>query len=166
MIEANLGIICACLIVLKQVVKGCFLSVLGRNGTSPKAGYDYGNGTGGTAGPATRSSKRETRKHFRLDDTVDDEDTLAPRRKPNDVYAWPDSKSHHLTSFAYRSVSEDGRPSDEKHIISTSGANRKSNQSSVDSVHGPSDWPLHQGITKKMDVHVESDHVLLVCSKR
>lgn len=85
MIEANSGIVCACLIVLKQAVKRCFLSVFGTTGTSTKVGYGYGHGTSGTAGPAIRSSRRETRKHFRLDDTMDDEDRFG--RKIDDVYA-------------------------------------------------------------------------------
>ena len=83
MIEANLGIICARLLVLKQVVKRCFLSVLG---TIPKVKYGYGSGTSGTVGPATRMSKRETQKHFRLDDAVDDEHTCG--REMNDIYTW------------------------------------------------------------------------------
>ena len=106
MIEANLGIICACLIVLKQVVKRCFLSMFGTTRMSPTVGYGYGHGTSGTAGPAIKSSKRETRKHFRLDDAVDDEDTRGC--KTNDGYAWSDRKSYHMSSLAYQSTSEDG----------------------------------------------------------
>ncbi|CAN9412273.1 unnamed protein product [Alternaria alternata] len=83
MIEANLGIICACLLVLKQVVKRCFLSVLR---TIPKIKYGYGSGTSGTVGPAIRMSKRETQKHFRLNDAVDDEHTCG--REMNDIYTW------------------------------------------------------------------------------
>ncbi|KAG9195561.1 1-acylglycerone phosphate reductase [Alternaria panax] len=106
MIEANLGIICACLIVLKQVVKHCFLSILGTTRMSTKFEYGYGHETSGTAGPAIRSPKRETRKHFRLDDVVDDEDTYG--HETNDVYTWPDRKSYKMTSLAYRGASEDG----------------------------------------------------------
>jgi hypothetical protein len=154
MIEANLGIICACLLVLKQVVKRCFLSVLG---TIPKVKYGYGSGTSGTVGPATRMSKRETQKHFRLDDAVDDEHTCG--REMNDIYTWPDIKSYKMTSLAYRSASEDGRKSDEKHIVSTKGIERGPSQSSAASADRLSNWPLHQGITKKMDVRVDSHYL-------
>ncbi|KAB2105280.1 hypothetical protein AG0111_0g6961 [Alternaria gaisen] len=161
MIEANLGIICACLLVLKQVVKHCFLSVLG---TIPKVKYGYGPGTSGTVGPAIRMSKRETQKHFRLDDAVDDEPTCG--REMNDICTWPDLKSYKMTSLAYRSASEDGRKSDEKHIVSTKGVERGPSQSSAASADGPSNWPLHQGITKKMDVRVDSDYLSSIDPER
>ncbi|RYN20768.1 hypothetical protein AA0119_g1565 [Alternaria tenuissima] len=161
MIEANLGIICACLLVLKQVVKRCFLSVLG---TIPKVKYGYGSGTSGTVGPATRMSKRETQKHFRLDDAVDDEHTCG--REMNDIYTWPDIKSYKMTSLAYRSASEDGRKSDEKHIVSTKGVERGPSQSSAASADRPANWPLHQGITKKMDVRVDSHYLSSIDSER
>lgn len=161
MIEANLGIICARLLVLKQVVKRCFLSVLG---TIPKVKYGYGSGTSGTVGPAIRMSKRETQKHFRLDDAVDDEHTCG--REMNDIYTWPDIKSYKMTSLAYRSASEDGRKSDEKHIVSTKGVERGPSQSSAASADRPSNWPLHQGITKKMDVRVDSHYLSSIDPER
>ncbi|CAN9401577.1 unnamed protein product [Alternaria alternata] len=161
MIEANLGIICACLLVLKQVVKRCFLSVLG---TIPKVKYGYGPGTSGTVGPAIRMSKRETQNHFRLDDAVDDEHTCG--REMNDIYTWPDIKSYKMTSLAYRSASEDGRKSDEKHIVSTKSVERGPSQSSAASADRPSNWPLHQGITKKMDVRVDSHYLSSIDPER
>jgi hypothetical protein len=70
---------------------------------------------------------------------MDDEDRLG--RKTDNVYAWPDGKSYQMTSLAYRSASEDGRKSDEKHIVSTSGANRNPSETSVDGVNCFSSWP-------------------------
>jgi hypothetical protein len=156
LIEANLGIICACLIVLKQVVKRYVLRVFGSTRETPKA--DYGYGDGGNAGPADRNSKRNTRKHFRLNNVVDDE--VGGERMTNDGHVWSDSKAYQMTSVVYRGELDDGRRSDEERIVSICGANRDpSHKSSVDSLDIPPRRPLHQGITKKVDVHIDSHRV-------
>jgi hypothetical protein len=78
----------------------------------------------------------------------------------NDSHVWSDSKAYPMTSVVYRGELDDGRRSDEERIISTCGGNRDpSHKSSVDSLDIPPRRPLHQGITKKVDVHIDSHRV-------
>jgi hypothetical protein len=151
LIEANLGIICACLIVLKRF----FANMFGASKTtSLTGGYGYrSNGTVGHAGGSGKrdhTSFRSRQHHFQLEDTVDDEEPLPQRR------------SYHMDPLAGRGGSSySGRESDERHIVSaTHDVKREYSQSTVESVDRVAGWSskpdAESGIVKKVDVQVES----------
>jgi hypothetical protein len=155
LIEANLGIICACLVVLKRF----FANMFGASKTSPTGGYGYGSSV---AAKHTNGSTRRkvtsfrSRRHLQLDDTVDDDDPL-PRRR-----------SYQMDHLAGRGDSaRDGRQSDEENII-LSGDHRKReySESSVDNVDAIKGWTTkydeESGITKKVDVQIQSGPSSLV----
>ena len=137
MIEANLGIICACLIVLKQLVKHFLLSMF-----SPP--YRV------SGGPASANTKREPpafekrqQQHFKLDETVDDEDVGAGGsvygHRNNGKGVGPAGTSYQMASLAY---SDGRRNSDEKHIMSPRVRERDPSQSSVENEDIVTVWPL------------------------
>jgi hypothetical protein len=148
LIEANLGIICACLIVLKRF----FATMFGASKTTnPTGGYGYGSS--GAAGHTDSSGKRDRRsqqQHFQLDDSVDDDEPLPQRR------------SYRMDPLADRGGSlYSRRGSDERHIISvTHDVKREYSQSTVESVDRVAGWSskpdAESGIMKKVDVQVES----------
>jgi hypothetical protein len=166
LVEANLGIICACLVVLKQLVKRLFSTMFSTSKTGPAASGGYGRGGSGVAGYGNGSTKRNpssfrNRDHFALDDTID-EDTrahfYANTHNNNSEDPWTNRKSYKMASLAQQSTADESRKSDEKHIVSAVGIERDYSQVSVESVYVGTNKPLGLGlgITKKVDVRISS----------
>lgn len=154
MIEANLGIICTCLPVLKQLVKRLFPSMFSLSKASPVGNYGYGYGGSGSGGPdhANGSTKQDrsthsNRQHYNLDDTVDDEDTHTDAhvhgRNTSGKGVWAGGKSYPMTPLSHQSASDNGRESDEKHIMPARGTERDPSQSSAERVDMITGWPLN-----------------------
>lgn len=107
--EANLGIISACLPILKKPLGRIFPYLFGStNGTS-----NYYGGTGGNGRSAGPSARRETRRGYILTDL--------PSSQTTTHNYWRDqpSKSHHSVSVSRTDIDAD-KFSDERHIISAS----------------------------------------------
>ncbi|KAF1847619.1 uncharacterized protein K460DRAFT_426377 [Cucurbitaria berberidis CBS 394.84] len=149
LVEANLGIICACLPMLKQLAKLLFLSMSSASKASRSTGHTNG------------STKRDlpiirNRQKFDLDDTINDRDIRTDvymhRCKTDSDDAWACGKLYQMNSLPYKGASHDGRKSDETHIMSAKGMESGHSQGSVVSVDifmaGPLDRDL--GITKKL----------------
>jgi hypothetical protein len=153
LIEANLGIICACLIVLNQAMRRFFSLLFSSPSTGTGGDPRYGSGSGGAAGSARRDgSALRTRQHHRLDDTVDDEEELPEVRTK-----WRKGRSQQvqMTSLAYRGSSKDRRESDEKRIVSSTHTRTDHSHGSVASIDSvPGDAAF--GITKSVEVQVTS----------
>jgi hypothetical protein len=152
LIEANLGIICACLIVLNQAVRRFFSMLFNGFRTGTGSGPRNGPGSGGTAGSAGRDgSTLRSRLHQRFDDTVDDEYT-----PPEVRTKWRKGRSEqmHMTSLAYRDNSNDRHKSDEALMFSsthTRTAHCHGSVASVDFDHGAQGAG---GITKSVELQV------------
>lgn len=141
LIEANLGIICACLIVLKhptqRLLRSCF-------GSSEPPNYDYGSSD-------TSAKRNAARQHFRLDDTYDDKDIDGSE---NGETAQPVGDEHQMKSIAHRiSPKTSARSSDERERMSEIQL-----QHSVESTTVYPPWLPHRGsgITKTVDVRIHS----------
>jgi hypothetical protein len=162
-VEANLGIICACLVVLNQVVRRFFSSLFSASKAGSTGVLGYGRGSGAAAG-STRQDvpNRRTRQHLKLDDTIDNEDMnpSISRHGGARVREGPrtDGKSYRMKPVTFRVTSSERRKSDEKYIMSSRDGKEDRCQSSVESAELDSKWPLdpNSGITKKIDFHVTS----------
>lgn len=106
MAEANLGIISACLPILKKPLGRIFPYLFG----STKGTSDYHGGTGGIDRPSGPVARKEARRGYILTD-------LSSSQTATHKY-WRDQqpKSHHSVSVSRADVDADNF-SDERHII-------------------------------------------------
>lgn len=144
LVEANLGIICTCLPVLKQLVKRLFPSMFSTTKATPSGGrYGYGsNNPKSNRGPASR-----------LPDDVEDEYDMHGQSRRN--------KSYRMSSMGYirePSSEDERRKSDEKHIISTSDTQVFQSDRSIE---GEDSWSANNTgtgikVTKTVDVQIDN----------
>lgn len=109
MVEANLGIISACLPILRRPLGRIFPYLFG----STRAISDYNAGTGGIEKPSGPGARKETSRGYILTDLSSSQ--IAPHKY------WRDQqhKSHHSVSVSRADIDADDY-SDERHIISGS----------------------------------------------
>ncbi|KAF9732256.1 hypothetical protein PMIN06_006647 [Paraphaeosphaeria minitans] len=167
LIEANLGIICACLIVLRQPLARLFSKVFGTTKTGDSQGFRYGSSGAGAALKTVGSSRRglrnpSARQHIKLEDTYDCGDVRGfsdeRRRKAGAGDVWAGRTSYKMTAVACRGDAETERRSDETHILPDSDTGKNISQSSIDATDKGGGWPSDPelGITKQVDIHVDS----------
>jgi hypothetical protein len=124
LVEANLGIICACLVVLNQVVRRFFSSVFGSSTAESGRAYADGYGSGmGAGSTGQHNPSLRNRQHLTFDDTVDDED-INPGTSIQggaQLRAGPrtDNRSYRMKPVTFRGASKERRKSDEKYIMSS-----------------------------------------------
>lgn len=114
-------------------------------------GYGYGASSSGR--PNNRGGTKGSRQGYKLDDTVDEEDLTIHGRKGDRGYP--------MSPLSHTYPSEDGRKSDEKHIMVTNIAERDGSQSSAERLDTGTGWPPAQrpGITRKLEVDIQvSNH--------
>ncbi|KAL5390290.1 hypothetical protein DPSP01_001862 [Paraphaeosphaeria sporulosa] len=167
LIEANLGIICACLIVLRQPLARLCSKVFGATKTGTSEGYRYGysgNLTAlGTAGSSHRGLRTSSAKqHCKLDDTSDWEDARENfderRRRIGTEDMWVGRGSFRMTAVACRGDVETARRSDERYILPANEAGEDFCQSRLEGEDGRASWPFDKelGITKQVEIQVNS----------
>lgn len=144
LIEANLGIICACLIVLRQPMARFFSKIFGTTKAGTSGGYRSGYNGSGAALATIGSTKRgirspSNRQHVKLEDTIDYDDTTADDDERTRM-------TYRLATLARRGAPDTARNSDERQIVSA-------NDSDKGAI-----WPFEKelGITKQVDIQVES----------
>jgi hypothetical protein len=155
LVEANLGIICACLIVLRKPLARFISSVLGTTSTSRserhRCGYSGNDAALATVGSSQRALRRSsTRQQFDPEDTFDcesareDVDGSTCRTITGDV--WAGHLSYKMTSAACGAT----RQNDEMHVVPTSHTRRESSRTSSENT------VVDLGITKQVDIQVKS----------
>ena len=160
MIEVNLGIICACLIVLKQIVKRYFLSVFSMK-PGRSHGYRHWQGSSGAARDVNKSSKHDPsglrhhrHSHFQLEDTID-EDLVSLGIHSGDTESgrdvWAGGKSFQMHTLAKEPASDDERKIEEKSMVSIAVIEREVSHGSGNSVNAPS-WKQPPGISTEGDI--------------
>ncbi|KAF2443340.1 hypothetical protein P171DRAFT_389472 [Karstenula rhodostoma CBS 690.94] len=149
LIEANLGIICACLIVLRHPLARLCSKVFGTTKTGTSEGYRYGYSGGGATLGTTGSSKRDlrrasTRQHARLEDKYDCEDAHESfderRRRVGTEDMWAGGDSFKMTAVAWCGAAETARKSDERYILPASATEEDFSQISIKSSGRGAGW--------------------------
>jgi hypothetical protein len=133
LIVANLGIICACLIVIKQVVKRYILSVFSKK-PGRSRGYGYWAGSSSAARDVNKSSnhnpprfRNRRHSHFQLEDTLEADFISLDVYGCNTENAggvWSGEESFQMHTLVHGDAPEDGSNSDEKHIVLTATTER------------------------------------------
>lgn len=167
LIEANLGIICSCLIVLRRPLAGLLSKMFGPTKTSTSEGYRYGYSSKGVALGIVDSSQRDlrrtsTRHHTKLEDMYDYEDALEDsnerRRRIGREDLWTGRSSFQITGATYRGDAETARRSDERYILATNDTENDASQRSMASTDEGEGYPSDIGlaVTKEANIHVEA----------
>ncbi|KAF2708539.1 hypothetical protein K504DRAFT_534161 [Pleomassaria siparia CBS 279.74] len=143
LIEANLGIICTCLPVLKQLVRRVFPLIFNPSKMAPRGAHGHRGSSSRGASHLNRSIERkhpahDHQQHYNLDDTIDhDTQTnfyMQKRKTGRGMRA--SGKSYEMKSLVGLGESDHGRrKSDEKHIMATNGVDQDDGQSSKEKVN-------------------------------
>lgn len=157
LIEANLGIICTCLPVLKQLIKRVFPSIFSTTKATPNSNpYAYGT--------KTSNSRRDARS--RLPDDPDDDEVVDELGYESKGYSAVNKhRSYRLASLPYgrkQYPEDERRKSDEKHIMTASDARTVGGDASIEGNDKyDTSWLADSAgsgitITRTVDVHVAS----------